>query len=88
MKPTTNNLEGWVEDFDKRFLSDGEPKPYTSITKGRFLNTTHPAGIKHFISDLRKHDMEELINKFGNMAYLTKTIKDYYERLVIHKHSG
>jgi len=44
-QPTTNNLEGWGEELDS----------FDSICP------VCKSGIKQFISDLRKHDMEELI---------------------------
>jgi hypothetical protein len=51
-QPTTNNLEGWAKDFDKEFDFKWGENP--KITNDK---------VKQFISDLRKHDMEELIKR-------------------------
>jgi len=79
MKPTTNNLEGWEEEFDKKFIltlddiridendTDYDKDDIGDIRTGYGYSV---ADIKQFISNLRKHDMEELI----------KLIKDYYNK--------
>jgi hypothetical protein len=78
-QPTTNNLEGWEEEFDDEFVA----------IDGRFLTGTETVGMaKQFISDLRKKDMEELIKLFSkhiydNPVWAKNIIKDYYERETI-----
>jgi methyl coenzyme M reductase subunit C-like uncharacterized protein (methanogenesis marker protein 7) len=73
MKPTTNNLEGWI---DKEF-----PDNYCQRVSALELKKQ----FKQFISDLRKKDMEELIKMFEgdyfetNNKEIGQLIQDYYE---------
>jgi len=66
-QPTTNNLEGWEDEFDKKFqlIPDGirHIKYLFRINEDSSYSIAIPENIKQFISDLRKHDMEELIKR-------------------------
>ena len=53
---STNNLEGWREIFYKKFVFKE-----TDDTVARLNDEVEPEEMIKFISDLRKHDMEELI---------------------------
>ena len=80
-QPTTNNLEGWEISFRDKFVKDLGDK-----CEPVFLDPNGSVGpIIRFIKDLRKHDMEELMNKFTNDLGLElngreikQLIKDYY----------
>lgn len=67
-----NSTKTWQEEFKNKF-----PDKIARVIDD-FGDTTK-SDLEQFISDLRKKDEEELIKKFGGMAYLTETIKDYYE---------
>jgi hypothetical protein len=85
-QPTTNNLEGWeLMELKKRF-------GFFEEQDGSIYVNASPVDISLFISDLRKHDMEELIKllreldaiAWHNKVSLTtdemeQLIKDYYE---------
>ena len=81
MKPTTNNLEGWEKKLEN-ISYDIDDEDLTNEPVIPFSNA------KQFISDLRKHDMEELINKFTddlglelNGREIKQLIKEYYNKL-------
>jgi hypothetical protein len=85
-QPTTNNLEGWEEEFDEKFGVEETTEYYQELARR----------IKQFISDLRKKDEEELIERLPDkypaeegqdtsevgfntaVNYIKKLIKNYY----------
>ncbi|MEI6529702.1 MAG: hypothetical protein WCN88_04920, partial [Candidatus Falkowbacteria bacterium] len=90
--PTTNNLEGWEERFGKEYTnlvlditgykcSDKNGR----VSREKVVELMYEENrekFKQFISDLRKHDMEELIKKLhSNIPEINKMIEK-----VIYKH--
>ena len=73
MKPTTNNLEGWEELYNKgiKELHELTIAIEQAIREGGVegrvaqdnLSSQFNDKLKQFISDLRKKDMEELIKR-------------------------
>lgn len=91
-QPTTNNLEGWEERFGKEYTnlvlditgykcSDKNGR----VSREKVVELMYEENrekFKQFISDLRKHDMEELIKKLhSNIPEINKMIEK-----VIYKH--
>jgi len=67
-QPTTNNLEGWEENFREE-----------QWNKRRVVNCDD---IVNAIKEIRKHDEDELIKKFIAIRsdYAAEIIKDYYNK--------
>ena len=89
-QPTTNNLEGW-EFLKDKILADIGVIVMIIVMEGKNTNNVIKIinnlvyYVKQFISDTRKKDMEELMNKFTNDLGLElngreikQLIKDYY----------
>jgi len=80
-QPTTNNLDGWEKTYKEKFS-------YVPVLLRMAIrqdvkdwlnkvNQERDKEIIQFISDLRKHDMEELIKKIPAFGVI---IKDYYNK--------
>lgn len=84
---STNNLEGWEEEFNRRFVYEEDVVSYHSSGGSgtiKRLKQDHFGMIK-FITELRKHDMEELIKMFSFThdsfaSEREELIKDYYNK--------
>ena len=69
-QPTTNNLEGWEEEFENTYPYFPQPQKDVVI---------------NFMRKTRKNDMAELIKALGSSMALTrnvreKIIRDYYNK--------
>lgn len=85
-QPTTNNLERWEESFGKQFNGIINSSFECCDAEKLFSD------VKQFISDLRKHDMVELIKMLRNKPNkddisfdlcsheVKRLIKDYYNK--------
>ena len=80
IQPTTNNLEGWEEKKIKKIVDDVHMKwlskaismktdddEMTVLPYG-YLSTAVKEVLEQFISDIRKHDMVELIKMIGEIS--------------------